>query len=91
MTPKHSIRQHIINQFGLPAVKTETVIGELGSGEPDKNGVEIFENDIVRVPEGTFPVYFTCGDFNVGGGKSLWEYKTEDIEVIGYAKENGHD
>ena len=30
-------------------------------------------------------------DTNVGGGKSLWEYKTEDIEVIGHVKENGHD
>ena len=38
---KHTIRQRVINQYGLPVVKVETVYGELGSKRFDKNGVEI--------------------------------------------------
>lgn len=29
---KHSIRQRIINEYGLPVVKIEQVTGELGGG-----------------------------------------------------------
>lgn len=49
---KHSIRQRVINQYGLPVVKVETVNGVLGSGILDKNGIEIFEGDKVKTPDG---------------------------------------
>ena len=44
---KHNIRQRVINQFGLPVTKIESVQGELGSKFFDKNGTEIFEGDII--------------------------------------------
>ena len=47
---KHSIRQRVIDPVtGLKVTKIETVTGELGSGVFDKNGKEIFENDLVKV------------------------------------------
>lgn len=49
---KHSIRQRVINEYGLPVVKVETVNGELGSGIVDCNDREIFEGDKVIVWEG---------------------------------------
>lgn len=49
---KHSIRQRVINQYGLPVTKIETVNGELGSGILDKNGIEIFVGDKVKTPDG---------------------------------------
>ena len=45
---KHSIRQRVINEYGLPVTKVETVNGELGSGIFDTNDVEIFEGDRVK-------------------------------------------
>lgn len=46
---KHKIRQRVINEYGLPVVKIETLNCELGSGVLDENGCEIFEGDLVRV------------------------------------------
>ena len=57
---KHSIRQRVINQYGLPVVKIETVNGELGSGILDKNGKEIFENDTIILPKKRF--HFQLGN-----------------------------
>ena len=72
---KHNIRQHVINQYGLPVTKIETVHGELGSGVIDKNGKEIFECDsVIRILElnddgelvhvEAFPMQATFDDFS---------------------------
>ena len=67
---KHSIRQRVINEYGLPVTKIEQVTGELGSGILDENGVEIFEGDRVQVisaNEGTFigTARFEDGSFSI--------------------------
>ena len=79
---KHNIRQRVINQYGLPVVKVESVNGELGSGCLDKNGVEIFEGDkvVVEPPDSAKPVTCTviCSDC------AFW------LVPIDNRRENGH-
>lgn len=78
---KHTIRQRVINELGLPTVKHTTVYGELGSGILDKNGVEIFEGDIINVDnEGSYTV--SIPDFWI---RELDEYCTDSIKVVGHA------
>lgn len=45
----HTIRQRVINELGQKVTKIYKVEGELGSGILDKNGNEIFENDILAL------------------------------------------
>lgn len=73
---KHSIRQRIINEYGLPVVKVEQVTGELGSGIFDKNGREIFENDIV-IADGE------SNDENGGYEVSTYNFWIKEIEEFG--------
>lgn len=85
---KHSIRQRIINEYGLPVTKIETVNGELGSGVVDKNGKEIFEGDLVKAENDDVGFYksdihFEAGRFHFGIF-SLTDFNPNDLEVIGH-------
>lgn len=86
---KHNIRQHVINQYGLPVVKVETVHGELGSGLLDCNGKEIFENDIVRDinDSDTTTVVFEDGQFYLKYRDEVLADWHDSLEVIGHAED----
>ena len=99
---KHTIRQRVINEYGLPVVKVETINGELGSGVFDKNGVEIFEGDkvVVELPDSVKPVTCTviCSDCafwlvpDVKRGKNshiaALPYSPSRLEVVGHAEDS---
>jgi len=55
---------------------------ELGSGVLDKNGIEIFEGDIVRYAplNETFTVVFEAGALNVGD----YGLDIGNIEIVGH-------
>ena len=82
---KHSIRQRVINQYGLPVTKIEQVTGELGSGVFDKNGKEIFEGDLVRKDGDDTPAAVTWE-----GCELCWKWTTlsdfdeGELEVVGH-------
>ena len=80
---KHKIRNRIINQYGLPVTKIETVYGELGSGIIDIYGREIFEGDIVKDEyDQTSEVVFSDGCLIVFD-VALREYDAT-LEVVGH-------
>lgn len=91
---KHSIRQRVINEYGLPVVKVETVHGELGSGILDKNGKEIFEGDCVTFGIHKFTVCWHEGELILCSPNKQAEpfnnFFSEDkcqLEVVGHIVE----
>ena len=80
---KHSIRQRVINEYGLPVVKVETVNGELGSGITDRNGKEIFEGDIVKIHDAEERTTFEDGSFFIND-RPIWRLKSSDLEIVGH-------
>lgn len=88
---KHHIRQKIINEYGLPVVKVETINGELGSRVLDKNGIEIFEGDLVKevgtVDETVSTIKFNHGGFTLDDSVCLDAFGDGELEVIGHAED----
>lgn len=90
---KHTIRQRVINEFGLPTVKHTTIYGELGSDILDKNGVEIFEGDIVTFDNGELTPLKSRVEFDNGGlYASDWNgylplTQCTNLAVIGHAED----
>lgn len=88
------IRQHLIDPYGRPHVKTKTIKGELFSGETDTNNVEIYENDIVEVAhshnsQDTFKakLVFQDGQFLINGDPiESWRSLGYTLTVVGYEK-----
>lgn len=82
---KHSIRQRVINEYGLPVVKIEQINGELGSGVFDKNGQEIFENDLVKNTDGKIlPITFENGNFYIGEYVLAACSNRQPVEIVGH-------
>lgn len=84
---KHSIRQRVINEYGLPVVKIMQIDGELGSGFKDRNGREIFEGDKVRFDKEDWVAEFVNGHFGLVSDDDDWRDidLCTNCEVIGHA------
>lgn len=83
---KHSIRQRVINEYGLPVVKVETVNGELGSGVFDANDREIFEGDIVKIHDAEGRTTFEDGSFFIND-IPIWQLRPCVLEVVGHVED----
>ena len=81
------IRQHELNKFGQKVTRVKQMTGERSTGTLDKNGVEIFENDKVRVVSGRdefiVKVTFTDGTFLLDDAP-LFIHDSDSLEVVGY-------
>ena len=65
------------------------------TGLADKNAVDIFEGDIVRLGDNEYGIIFVCGDFHTGfkktSGGNLTDIGAEiaaKLEIIGNIHEN---
>lgn len=85
--PEH----HFINEYGQREIKRMW----LGSGIADRNGIGIFEGDILEIdmtPNQPLPIFyhaavtFEQGSFKVKG-KPLNEFSPAQLEVVGHIAE----
>lgn len=84
---KHTIRQRVINEFGLPVTKVETINCELGSDIRDKHGKEIIEGDIVEDSDGErSEVWYSLGAFILSNADEL-VYVAHDLEIVGHVSD----
>ena len=83
-----------INDFGDMTYLDKCIV-EFSSGEVDKNGVEIFEGDIVSIPahprgRWNTAVYFERGKFAVNGSNSVFkDLKSRAYKVVGTIHDSG--
>ena len=85
---KHSIRERIIDPIRGQVVKISTINAELGSGITDKNGKEIFEGDIVKLPTGkTTAIIFDEGSFWQEDPSFILAPKAADLEIVGHVED----
>lgn len=96
--PDHKVKRHIVpfNNKEKPYWIENPVRGWLASGLYDRNGVEIFEGDIVQVEtfeKGTATVVFRDGAFWLGnyllGELPVIYYPT--LEIVGHIAEEGNN
>ena len=88
---KHNIRQYVINEYGLPVAKIETVHGELESGTHDAYGRRVFEGDrvLLYADNSIYPVVFDGDSFlladSIGAPVAFLEdLESKELEVVGH-------
>ena len=91
---KHNIRQRIYKTvdgkgYFAPLVRQEEC--ELGSKVFDKNGIEIFEGDLVKevgtIDEAISVVKFERGVFTIGYSICLDAFSDGELEIVGHAED----
>ena len=94
--PVHNVKRQVKRNLDKSYHWAEPfqVYGWLGSGVKDRNGVEIFEGDLVNCGsiDGVMTVVFNRGVFCLENHIETYELpdcKADTFEVIGHIAENG--